>query len=206
VIFERMGIDVWEVIEAAKSKPFGYMPFYPGPGLGGHCIPIDPFYLTWKAREYEVTTRFIELAGEINTAMPRYVVDRLAEALDRKHKKALNGSKILLVGMAYKKNVEDVRESPAFKLFELLEGRGAEVAFYDPFVPAIPKTREHAALSGRRSVAWNPKAFRKYDAALICTDHDGVDYAALVANSRLVVDTRNAAGSVADPGDVVVKA
>jgi UDP-N-acetyl-D-glucosamine dehydrogenase len=206
VIFERMGIDVWEVIEAAKSKPFGYMPFYPGPGLGGHCIPIDPFYLTWKAREFEVTTRFIELAGEINTAMPRYVVDRLAEALDRRHKKALNGAKILLVGMAYKKNVEDIRESPAFKLIELLEARGAEVAFYDPFVPAIPRTREHAALSGRRSVAWSPRTFRKYDAALICTDHDGVDYAALVANSRLVIDTRNAANGVADPNGVVVKA
>jgi UDP-N-acetyl-D-glucosamine dehydrogenase len=206
LIYERMGIDVWEVIEAAKSKPFGYMPFYPGPGLGGHCIPIDPFYLTWKAREYEVTTRFIELAGEINTSMPRYVIDRLAEALDRRHKKALNGSKILLMGLAYKKNVEDIRESPAFKLIELMEARGAEVSFYDPFVPAVPPTREHASLTGRRSVAWNPKAFRKYDAALICTDHDGVDYAELVANSRLVVDTRNATHGVADTARVVVKA
>jgi len=206
VIFERMGIDVWEVIEAAKSKPFGYMPFYPGPGLGGHCIPIDPFYLTWKAREFEVTTRFIELAGEINTAMPRYVIDRLALALDRQRKRALNGAKILLVGVAYKKNVEDVRESPAFKLIELLEGRGATVEFHDPLVAAIPPTREHAALTGRRSVAWNPKAFRKYDAALICTDHDQVDYAALVANSRLVVDTRNATHGVADPARVVIKA
>jgi UDP-N-acetyl-D-glucosamine dehydrogenase len=206
VIYERMGIDVWEVIEAAKSKPFGYMPFYPGPGLGGHCIPIDPFYLTWKAREFEVTTRFIELAGEINTGMPRYVIDRLAEALDRRHKKALNGAKILLMGIAYKKNVEDIRESPAFKLIELMEARGAEVSFYDPFVPAVPPTREHAALTGRRSVAWDPKALRKYDAALICTDHDGVDYAALVANSRLVVDTRNATNGVADTARIVVKA
>jgi UDP-N-acetyl-D-glucosamine dehydrogenase len=206
VIFERMGIDVWEVINAAKSKPFGYMPFYPGPGLGGHCIPIDPFYLTWKAREFDVTTRFIELAGEINTAMPRYVIDRLAMSLDRRHKRPLNGAKILLLGVAYKKNVEDVRESPAFKLIELLEHRGAEVSFYDPLVAAIPPTREHAALTGRRSVAWDPKAFRKYDAALICTDHDKVDYAALVANSRLVVDTRNATHGVADPERVVVKA
>jgi UDP-N-acetyl-D-glucosamine dehydrogenase len=201
-----MGIDVWEVINAAKSKPFGYMPFYPGPGLGGHCIPIDPFYLTWKAREFDVTTRFIELAGEINTAMPRYVIDRLAMSLDRRHKRPLNGAKILLLGVAYKKNVEDVRESPAFKLIELLEHRGAEVSFYDPLVAAIPPTREHAALTGRRSVAWDPKAFRKYDAALICTDHDKVDYAALVANSRLVVDTRNATHGVADPERVVVKA
>jgi len=206
LIYERMGIDVWEVIEAAKTKPFGYMPFYPGPGLGGHCIPIDPFYLTWKAREYEVTTRFIELAGEINTGMPRHVIDRLAEALDRMRKRALNGSKILLLGVAYKKNVEDIRESPAFKLIELLEARGATVSFHDPFVAAIPPTREHAALAGRRSVAWNPKAFRKFDAALICTDHDGVDYAALVANSHLVIDTRNATHGVADPARVVVKA
>jgi UDP-N-acetyl-D-glucosamine dehydrogenase len=206
LVFDRMGIDIWEVVEAAKSKPFGYMPFYPGPGLGGHCIPIDPFYLTWKAREFEVATRFIELAGEINTAMPRYVVDRLAEALDRRCKRPLNGAKILLLGVAYKKNVEDVRESPAFKLIELLEKRGTEVAYYDPFVAQIPPTREHAALTGRRSVRWEPEAFRHYDAALICTDHDGVDYAALVAHVPLVVDTRNATKGVPGARANVVKA
>src|SRR5690606_26344636 len=149
-----MGIDIWEVIEAAKTKPFGYVAFYPGPGLGGHCIPIDPFYLTWKAREYEVATRFIELAGEINTAMPAHVVARLAEEMDRRFARGLNGARVLLVGMAYKRDVDDIRESPALKLMALLEARGAAVSYYDPFIPAIRTGREHAALSGRRSLAW----------------------------------------------------
>ncbi|WP_102961391.1 nucleotide sugar dehydrogenase [Mangrovicella endophytica] len=204
VIFDAMGIDVWEVIDAAKTKPFGFMPFYPGPGLGGHCIPIDPFYLTWKAREYEIATRFIELAGEINTAMPRHVVDRLAEALDRRFRRGLNGSRILLLGLAYKKNVDDTRESASLRLIELLEERGASVDFHDPHVAAIPPTREHAALTGRRSVRLDPATLAGYDAALIATDHDGVDYAMLAREARLVLDTRNAcARNGADMAKVV---
>ncbi|MCW5752409.1 MAG: nucleotide sugar dehydrogenase [Alphaproteobacteria bacterium] len=206
VVFARMGIDIWEVIDAAKSKPFGYMPFYPGPGLGGHCIPIDPFYLTWKAREYDTPTRFIELAGEVNVSMPAYVVQQLAQEIDRRFSKGLNGARILMLGVAYKKNVEDIRESPAFKLMHQLEERGARVDYYDPFVAEIPVTREHPEYGGRRSVDWNPAAFGKYDACLICTDHDGVDYDALVKAARLVVDTRNATGKVTEDRDKIVKA
>jgi UDP-N-acetyl-D-glucosamine dehydrogenase len=194
VIFSAMDIDVWEVIEAAKTKPFGFMPFYPGPGLGGHCIPIDPFYLTWKAREFELPTRFIELAGEINAAMPKLVVARLVEELNRRFSKSLNGSRILLLGLAYKKNVEDTRESPGLRLMELLEERGAAVDFHDPFVPRIPTTRKHAHLAGRGSIALTSEAVRSYDAALIATDHDGVDYDLLIEHARLVVDTRNVVG------------
>ena len=206
IVFDRMGIDVWEVIDAAKTKPFGYMPFYPGPGLGGHCIPIDPFYLTWKAREYDVATRFIELAGEINTAMPGHVIERLSGALNSRFSKALNGARILLIGLAYKKNVDDVRESPAFKLIELLEARGAAVDYYDPYAPEIRPSREHPDLAGRRSIAWAPESFAAYDAALICTDHDAIDYAALVKHSALVVDTRNATKSVKESRDKIVRA
>lgn len=206
VVFARMGIDIWEVIDAAKSKPFGYMPFYPGPGLGGHCIPIDPFYLTWKAREYDTPTRFIELAGEVNVSMPGYVVQELAEEIDRRFSKGLNGSRILLLGVAYKKNVEDIRESPAFKLMHLLEQRGATIDYYDPFVAEIPVTREHPEYGGLKSVRWDPAAFGAYDACLICTDHDGVDYEALVRAARLVVDTRNATGKVVSDRDKIVKA
>ena len=191
LVYAAMGIDVWEVIEAAKSKPFGFMPFYPGPGLGGHCIPIDPFYLTWKAREFGIATRFIELAGEINTNMPRYVVERLAEALDRQQQRGLSGSRILILGLAYKKNVGDVRESPALRLIEMLEARGAKTDFFDPYVPEIPNMREHPGLHGRRSIAWGVAALKGYHAALIVTDHDEVDYAAVVAELPLVVDSRN---------------
>src|SRR3712207_1475513 len=172
VVYDAMGIDVWEVIDAAKTKPFGFMPFSPGPGLGGHCIPIDPFYLAWKAREYEIATRFIEHAGEINTRMPNYVVERLIEAIVRRLGKGLSGAKILLVGIAFKKNVDDMRESPALKLIELIEARGGETAYHDPFIPTIPPTREHAELAGRRSVALSPETIASYDAALIATDHD----------------------------------
>ena len=161
LVYAAMGIDVWEVIEAAKSKPFGFMPFYPGPGLGGHCIPIDPFYLTWKAREYSIATRFIELAGEINTNMPRYVIDRLAEALDQRQQRGLNGSRILIMGLAYKKNVDDIRESPSLRLIEMLEARGAKTDYYDPYVQEIPGTREHAELRGRRSIAWERRGARR---------------------------------------------
>ncbi|RDD63565.1 nucleotide sugar dehydrogenase [Ferruginivarius sediminum] len=191
VIFTEMGIDVWEVVDAAKTKPFGFMPFYPGPGLGGHCIPIDPFYLTWKAREYEIATRFVELAGQINTSMPRYVIDRLAKALDERFSRGLNGARILICGIAYKKNVDDIRESPALRLIELLEERGAHVSYHDPYVPTIPQTREHGPLAGRTSEALAPDTIGAYDGILICTDHDDVDYRALVDHGALVVDSRN---------------
>ncbi len=192
LVFDAMGIDVWEVIDAAKTKPFGYMPFYPGPGLGGHCIPIDPFYLTWKAREYEVPTRFIELAGEINSGMVRHVVRRLADELNRRAAKSLNGASILLLGLAYKKNVDDMRESPALRLIELLEGAGAHVSYHDPFIPSIRPTRNHPGLTGRTSCDLTPKTLATYDAAIIVTDHDNVDYALVVDHAKLVLDTRNA--------------
>ncbi len=192
VVYDAMGVDIWEVIDAAKTKPFGFMPFYPGPGLGGHCIPIDPFYLTWKAREFGISTRFIELAGQINSGMPKHVLNRLALALDMHQKKGLNGSRILILGVAYKKNIDDMRESPALQLMELIEARGAEVSYYDPFVPVIPNTREHAALAGRRSVSWSRTLSSDYDAVLIVTDHDAVDYGAIAEHAALVVDTRNA--------------
>jgi UDP-N-acetyl-D-glucosamine dehydrogenase len=206
VIYDRMGIDVWEVIEGAKSKPFGYMPFYPGPGLGGHCIPIDPFYLTWKAREYEVATHFIELAGQINTSMPHYVVDRLVEALDRTARRGLNGARILLIGMSYKKNVDDTRESPSLKLIELIERRGATVDYHDPFVAVIPRTREHASLAGRRSKDLSAEVVSSYDAALIATDHDSIDWPHLVRHAKLVIDTRNVCARSGAYGPNVVKA
>lgn len=203
-IYGEMGISVWEVIDAAKTKPFGYMPFYPGPGLGGHCIPIDPFYLTWKARAYGLPTRFIELAGEINTLQPSRVVLALAEALGARFQKSLSGSRILLIGLAYKKNVEDVRESPAFALIDLIKSRGGQIDYYDPHVPVVPPTREHGELAGLASVDWDPSKFSGYDAVLICTDHDGIDWDELAANSQLVVDTRNALSEVADRSNVVM--
>jgi UDP-N-acetyl-D-glucosamine dehydrogenase len=191
-IYSRMGVNIWEVIDAAKTKPFGFMPFYPGPGLGGHCIPIDPFYLTWKAREYGITTRFIELAGEINSNMPNYVVNELAIALDRQQRKGLTGSSILVLGLAYKKNIEDIRESPSLALIDLLEARGATVDYFDPHVSVIPTTREHAKLANRKSIAFDPETLASYDAVLISTDHDDVDYRLLADSCRLIVDTRNA--------------
>ncbi len=206
VIYSAMGIDIWEVIEAAKTKPFGYMPFYPGPGLGGHCIPIDPFYLAWKARECNLTTRFIELAGEINTRMPGYVIGCLTEALDQRFSKGLNKTRVLVVGIAYKKNVQDIRESPALTIIEMLESRSAEVSFYDPFVPEIPATREHAELAGRKSVSWSAEVLSSFDAAIVVTDHDAVDYGELTDNSRLVIDTRNATRALTKNLDRVIKA
>jgi UDP-N-acetyl-D-glucosamine dehydrogenase len=206
IVYEKMGIDIWEVIDAAKTKPFGFMPFYPGPGLGGHCIPIDPFYLTWKAREFNISTRFIELAGQINTAMPEHVVLRLVETLDRRFSKGLNGSKILIMGMAYKKNVDDMRESPSLVLTEMLAARGASVDYYDPFVPQVTPTREHPELSGMASIVLSPDTIATYDAVLISTDHDDVDYDMLVANAKVVVDTRNATKSVTAHRDKIVKA
>jgi UDP-N-acetyl-D-glucosamine dehydrogenase len=192
VVYDAMAIDIWEVIDAAKTKPFGYMPFYPGPGLGGHCIPIDPFYLTWKAREYGIATRFIELAGQINSVMPHHVLNKLAVALDMKRGLCLSGARILIAGIAYKKNVDDMRESPALRLIDLLEARGAKTAYYDPFVPIIPRTREHQSLAGRKSEPWSDRLAAHFDAVLIVTDHDGVDYRAIADHAPLVVDTRNA--------------
>jgi UDP-N-acetyl-D-glucosamine dehydrogenase len=197
LIFTCMGIDVWEVIEAAKTKPFGFMAFYPGPGLGGHCIPIDPFYLTWKAREYEMPTRFIELAGEINASMPALIVNRTIEELGTRFSKSLTGSRVLLLGLAYKRNVEDIRESPSLRIIELLERRGAHVDYHDPYVAEIPPTRQHGELAGRRSVELRPESIRDYDLALIVTDHDSVDYGVIVDNAKLVIDTRNAVSRVA---------
>lgn len=205
-VFAAMDIDVWEVIEAAKTKPFGYMPFYPGPGLGGHCIPIDPFYLTWKAREFDISTRFIELAGEINTAMPRYVVAETAKALDAQLGAGLRGARILVLGLAYKKNVNDIRESPALKLIELFRGRGAIVDYADPHVPEIGPLREHPGLTGMRAVTPDGAALAHYAAAIIVTDHDSFDYAAIAAGAPLVVDTRNALGSRGIAGSNIVKA
>lgn len=206
IVYDAMGIDIWEVIEAAKSKPFGYMPFYPGPGLGGHCIPIDPFYLTWKAREFEISTRFIELAGEINTSMPHYVVDRLALELDRRTGRGLRGAKILILGVAYKKNVDDTRESPAFRLMELIERRGATTAFHDPHVARIPKLREHPNFFGRQGVALTRDVLNDFDAVLIATDHDDVDYVELSRMAKLVIDTRNACARAGVKSDNIVKA
>jgi UDP-N-acetyl-D-glucosamine dehydrogenase len=206
LIYGAMGIDIWEVIEAAKTKPFGYMPFYPGPGLGGHCIPIDPFYLTWKAREYNIATSFIELAGQINDAMPAFVVDHLTKALDQRAKRGLNGAKILLIGLAYKKNVDDVRESPSLRLIRFIEGRGARAEYYDPFIPEIPKTRDYPDLAGRRSIHWDGKLIASYDAVIIAVDHDGIDYKALAQSAQLIVDTRNALARAGTSSDRLVKA
>ncbi|MBL7116012.1 MAG: nucleotide sugar dehydrogenase [Kiritimatiellae bacterium] len=190
-VFTEMDIDVWEVVRAASTKPFGFMPFYPGPGLGGHCIPIDPFYLTWKAKEYGISTRFIELAGEVNTAMPRYVVQRTMWALNN-HSKSLRGSKVLLVGLAYKKNVDDDRESPTYVLWSELQQQGAEVSYYDPYCPVVRPTREHSQYAGIKSVSWEEVVGGGFDVALISTAHDGIDYDALVQNTAIVVDTRGA--------------
>ena len=195
LVYGAMGIDVWEVIQAAKTKPFGFMAFYPGPGLGGHCIPIDPFYLTWKAREFGQCTRFIELAGEINTSMPQYVISRTAEALNAQ-KKAVNGSSVLILGMAYKPNVDDDRESPSYILMDLLKEKGAEVSYYDPFVPVIRPTREHSHWAGTRSVRWDRETLQKFDAVIIATNHQVVDYKELGEWSRCIVDTRNAMANV----------
>jgi UDP-N-acetyl-D-glucosamine dehydrogenase len=202
VVYSAMDIDVWEVVNAAKTKPFGFMAFYPGPGLGGHCIPIDPFYLTWKAREFGQNTRFIELAGEVNTAMPMYVVNRTAEALNA-NRKPVNGSRVLIVGLAYKPNVDDERESPSYTLMELLKARGAEVAYYDPYVPVIRPTREHAHWTGTRSVGWNRETVQGFDAVIIATNHQSVSYQELADWSPCIVDTRNAlAGVATKPGQV----
>ena len=191
VVFQEMNIDVHEVLDAAATKPFGFMKFTPGPGLGGHCIPIDPFYLTWKAREYEQHTRFIELAGEINTSMPRYVIERTIKALNA-HKKALNGSNILIIGLAYKPDVDDLRESPTFKLMDLLDDYGAKVDYYDHYIPEIWQTRDHGQWAGLKTVGWNEETISGFDAVIIATNHSDIDYQQLVNWNEVIIDTRNA--------------
>jgi UDP-N-acetyl-D-glucosamine dehydrogenase len=205
IVYAAMGIDIWEVIEAAKTKPFGFMPFYPGPGLGGHCIPIDPFYLTWKAREYGQHTRFIELAGEINTRMPEHVVHRVADALNSQQK-SLKGSRILVLGLAYKPNVDDERQSPSYVLMDLLQERGAEVAYYDPYVPLIRPTREHPHWAGTKSVEWDRATIESFDLVLIATNHSCVNYQDLANWAHCIVDTRNAMAPVKGASGKVWKA
>ncbi|MGH3644357.1 MAG: nucleotide sugar dehydrogenase [Mycobacterium sp.] len=203
VLFERMGLNVWEVIDAAATKPFGFTPFYPGPGLGGHCIPIDPFYLTWRARQFELTTRFIELAGEVNLAMPAYVIERLTEALNDRGR-SLKGSRVFILGVAYKRDLDDDRESPAFKLMELLARKQAEFTYHDPFVPALkPGRRYNFQLS---SAPLTPETLAAADAVLIATDHSGFDYEMIVRHSRLIVDTRNATRNVREGRENIVMA
>jgi UDP-N-acetyl-D-glucosamine dehydrogenase len=206
IIYDAMGIDVWDVIDAAKTKPFGFMPFYPGPGLGGHCIPIDPFYLSWRAEQFGHKARFIELAGEINTSMPHRVISILESSLRDTFGTAIKNARILLLGMAYKKNVNDTRESPALELLEILADAGAAVEYFDPYVPEIPPTRKHGSLLGLRSIDWDVKKLASFDAVLVCTDHDNVDYGELVRHSRLVVDTRNVMKNISRGEALIVKA
>jgi len=204
VLYDRMGIDVWEVIEAAKTKPFGFQPFYPGPGLGGHCIPIDPFYLAWLARKYDMPTRFIELAGEVNTSMPAYVVSRVEVALGERGK-SLAGSKVAILGMAYKRDMDDARESPGFELMDLLLKAGAEVSYNDPHIPELPAMRNwpHLKMKGQELTA---EFLAAQDCVLIATDHRAYDFEWVVKQARLVVDTRNATRQVADGREKIVKA
>ena len=204
VLFDRMGLDVWEVIDAAKTKPFGFQAFYPGPGLGGHCIPIDPFYLTWLARKQGLTTRFIELAGEVNSRMPEYVIGRLGEFLNDEGK-PIKGSKICLLGMAYKKDVDDPRESPSFVLLDLLRERGADVSYNDPHVPKLPKMRHHK-VPDLSSQELTPEFLAEQDCVLIATDHSAYDYELIVEHSRLVLDTRNATKHVKEGREKIRKA
>lgn len=200
IVADKMGIDIHEVIRAAATKPFGFVPYYPGPGLGGHCIPIDPFYLTWKAREYGINTRFIELAGEVNSNMPHWVVGKVADALNDR-RKSVKGSKVLVLGIAYKKNIDDMRESPAVELMELLQEKGAEIAYSDPYLPTFPKMREHHF--DLASVPITPETLAKYDCVLVATNHDAFDYALIQRHAKLIVDSR---GVYPDPAENVVKA
>jgi UDP-N-acetyl-D-glucosamine dehydrogenase len=195
LVYGAMDIDVWEVINAAKTKPFGFMAFYPGPGLGGHCIPIDPFYLTWKAREYGQLTKFIELAGEVNAAMPHHVISRVAEALNA-GRKPINGSRVLLIGLAYKANVDDMRESPTFVLMDDLTRRGAVVDYFDSYIPIVTPTREHDNWTGKKSIAWGKEEITGFDAVVVATAHDNVDYRQLAAWAQLIVDTRNVMNTI----------
>ena len=205
VVYAAMGIDIWEVIEAAKTKPFGFMPFYPGPGLGGHCIPIDPFYLTWKAKQFGKHTRFIELAGEINTAMPEYVIARLVAALNSRGK-TVKGSKVLVIGLAFKPDVDDMRESPAFTLMDMITALGGEVAYYDPHIPVIGPTRERGQWTGKRSIVWDRSGISEFDAVVISTAHSTIDDGELAQSADCIVDTRNAMAAVPTRSGQVWKA
>jgi UDP-N-acetyl-D-glucosamine dehydrogenase len=204
MLYDRMGIDVWEVIDAAKTKPFGFQAFYPGPGLGGHCIPIDPFYLTWIARQYGMSTRFIELAGEVNTAMPAYVVGKIADALNDRGK-PVKGSRVAILGMAYKKNVDDPRESPGFELMDLLTKKGAEVTYHDPHIPVLPSMRHYPHLK-QASQPLTAEYLSGQDCVLIATDHSAFDMPYICEHARLVVDTRNATKAITDHRDKVIRA
>ncbi len=204
ILFDRMGLDIWEVVDAAKTKPFGFQAFYPGPGLGGHCIPIDPFYLTWLARKQGLTTRFIELAGEVNSRMPEYVISRLAEFLNEEGK-PIKGSKICLLGMAYKKDVDDPRESPSFVLMDLLRARGAILSYNDPHIPKLPRMRHHD-VPDLSSQELTPEFLADQDCVLIATDHTAYDYAMIVKHSRFVLDTRNATKNVTEHREKIRKA
>ena len=205
LLYDRMGIDVWEVIDAAKTKPFGFQAFYPGPGLGGHCIPIDPFYLTWIAKKYGFNTRFIELAGEVNTGMPKYVVRKIADALNERGM-PVKGSKVAILGMAYKKDVDDPRESPGFELLDMLQKKGAIVKYNDPHIPLLPKMRHWPLLPSMESFPLTPESLAEQDCVLIATNHSAYDYEFIVRHSRLVVDTRNATKFVKAGRDKIVKA
>jgi UDP-N-acetyl-D-glucosamine dehydrogenase len=198
----RMGLDIWEVIDAAATKPFGFMPFYPGPGLGGHCIPLDPYYLSWKAREFDFSTRFIELAGEINTNMPYFVVEAVAGALNRR-KKSLKGSKILVLGIAYKKDIDDTRESPSLKIMDLLLKKGALVEYNDPYAPTLARMR-HYDFSSMKSLALTPESLSEQDCVIVATDHSAYDYQWIVDRAPLVVDTRNATRGVVGNSNKIV--
>jgi UDP-N-acetyl-D-glucosamine dehydrogenase len=205
VLFDKMGIDIWEVINAAKTKPFGFQAFYPGPGLGGHCIPIDPFYLSWLARREKMQTRFIELAGEVNTRMPEYVITRLTEALNIVGK-PIRRSRILILGMAYKKDVDDSRESPSFELMDMLLKRGADVSYNDPYIPTLPRKRDYSGLPELKSIELTPEYLRAMDCVLIATNHSSYDYDFVVKNASLVVDTRNGTEFVTEGRHKIVKA
>lgn len=204
IIYDRMGIDVNEVLDAADTKPFGFMKFTPGPGLGGHCIPIDPFYLTWKAKEYDLTTRFIELAGEINTKMPSFVINKTIDALNKVNL-SLSASKILVIGLSYKPNIDDIRESPTFAIFDLLKKSGCKFDYHDNFVPEIPDTREHSEYKGLKSVDLSIKNLKRYDAVIISTNHDYIDYYKLLEESRIIIDSRNSFSKL-HSNDKIIKA
>jgi UDP-N-acetyl-D-glucosamine dehydrogenase len=204
-VYGAMEIDIWEVIAAARTKPFGFMPFYPGPGLGGHCIPIDPFYLAWRARQFGEETRFVELAGEINTAMPKKVVAKVVEALTSAGKK-LRNSRVLVLGLAYKANVDDDRESPSYVLMNLLQARGVKVFYYDPHIPIVRPSREHSHWAGTKSVKWNRKAISAFDIVLISTAHDAINYRQLGDWARLIVDTRNVMAGIKNANTKIWKA
>ncbi|SVD98873.1 uncharacterized protein METZ01_LOCUS451727, partial [marine metagenome] len=191
IVFDAMGIDVWEVIRAASSKPFGYMPFFPGPGLGGHCIPVDPFYLTYKSKEFNLQTKFIELAAEINTFMPEYVLKKTNDALNVYKKKSINGSNILIIGLAYKKDIGDMRESPTLPIMRSLINQGAKIKYHDKFIPQIPDSRHYGFLEGLKSVPINKQNLSKADAVIIITDHSYINYDLVSRYASLIIDTRN---------------